>query len=58
MGARELYLRTDLVLEDAIRLYRRVGFRRVARDPLEYCRMCRECITMRIDLVRSEKNTL
>ena len=57
MGARELYLRTDLVLEDAIRLYRRVGFRRAARDPLEYCRMCRECITMRIDLVRSKRNT-
>ena len=57
MGARELYLRTDLVLRDAIRLYRRAGFRRVARDPLEYCRMCRECITMRIDLVRSKRNT-
>jgi GNAT superfamily N-acetyltransferase/DNA-binding PadR family transcriptional regulator len=53
MGARELYLRTDLELRDAIRLYRRAGFRRVGRSPLAYCRMCRECITMRIDLVRA-----
>jgi len=57
MGARELYLRTDRALEDAIRLYRRIGFRRAARDPLEYCRMCRECVTMRIDLVRDRRNT-
>jgi len=55
MGARDLYLRTDPVLEDAVRLYRRVGFRRIARDPLGYCRMCRECITMRIDIVRKPR---
>ncbi len=52
MGARELYLRTDLVLEDAIRLYRRAGFRRVAHDPLPGCLMCRQCIPMRLDLSR------
>ncbi len=52
MGARELYLRTDPVLRDAIRLYRRTGFRRIGRSPLAYCRMCRECITMKIDLAR------
>ncbi|MGD1047243.1 MAG: bifunctional helix-turn-helix transcriptional regulator/GNAT family N-acetyltransferase [Candidatus Krumholzibacteriaceae bacterium] len=52
MGARELYLRTSLELEDAVRLYRRVGFKKVTRDPLGCCRMCRESITMKIDLVR------
>jgi len=52
MGARELHLRTDLVLEDAIRLYRRAGFRRVARGPIPGCHMCRECIPMKLSLVR------
>ena len=52
MGARDLRLRTDLALEDAIRLYRRAGFRRVARDPLPGCLMCRQCIPMKLGLVR------
>ena len=51
-GVGELYLRTSLELEDAIRLYRRVGFKRVTRNPLEYCRVCRQCITMKFDLAR------
>ena len=54
MGARELYLRTDLALRDALRLYRRTGFRRIARDPLEPCCMCRACIPMKLDLVRTK----
>jgi len=53
MGARELYLRTSPELEAAIRLYRRVGFKRIARDPLGRCEMCRGGITMRIKLERS-----
>ena len=52
MGARELYLRTSPELEDAVRLYRRAGFKRIARDPLGCCRMCHKSFTMRIDLVR------
>jgi ribosomal protein S18 acetylase RimI-like enzyme/DNA-binding MarR family transcriptional regulator len=57
MGARELHLRTSPELADAIRLYRRAGFKRIARDPLGCCRMCRKSFTMRINLVRSERNT-
>jgi GNAT superfamily N-acetyltransferase/DNA-binding MarR family transcriptional regulator len=57
MGARELYLRTSPGLEDAVRLYRRVGFRKIARDPLGCCRMCPGSFTMRIDLVRGKRNT-
>jgi ribosomal protein S18 acetylase RimI-like enzyme len=53
MGARELYLRTSPMLEDAMRLYRRAGFKRVARDPLGCRPMCRESVTMRTDLARS-----
>jgi len=52
MGARELYLRTDNVLRDAIRLYRRAGFRRIKHDPLPGCLMCRQCIPMKLNLVR------
>jgi GNAT superfamily N-acetyltransferase len=55
MGARELYLRTSPELEDAVRLYRRVGFRKTACDPLGCCRMCRGSITMRIGLVRAPR---
>jgi ribosomal protein S18 acetylase RimI-like enzyme len=52
MGARELYLRTSRELEDAVRLYRRVGFKRISRNPFGFCRMCRDSITMKIDLAR------
>jgi ribosomal protein S18 acetylase RimI-like enzyme len=52
MGARDLYLRTSLELKDAYRLYRRIGFTRIPRDPLPYHRMCRESIAMRISLVK------
>ena len=52
MGARDLYLRTSLELKDACRLYRRIGFKRIARDPLPYHRMCRESIAMKIELAR------
>jgi len=52
MGARMLYLRTSPELADAIRLYRRAGFKRIARDPLGCCTMCRKSFTMRIDLAR------
>jgi ribosomal protein S18 acetylase RimI-like enzyme len=57
MGARELYLRTSPALADAIRLYRRAGFKRIARDPLGRCRMCGKSFTMRIDLVRGPRRT-
>jgi N-acetylglutamate synthase-like GNAT family acetyltransferase len=57
MGARMLFLRTSPELADAIRLYRRAGFRRIASDPLGCCKMCRKSFTMKIDLVRSERNT-
>jgi GNAT superfamily N-acetyltransferase/DNA-binding MarR family transcriptional regulator len=50
MGVRELYLRTSPELRAAGRLYRRLGFKRIARDPLGCCRMCRESFTMRIKL--------
>ena len=56
-GARELYLRTSPELTAAIRLYRRAGFKRIARDPLGRCQMCRASFTMRINLVHSERNT-
>jgi len=55
MGARELLLRTSPELADAIRLYRRAGFKRIARDPLGCCKMCRASFTMRIDLVRGPR---
>jgi len=57
LGASELHLRTSPDLADAIRLYRRAGFKRIARDPLGRCSMCSESFTMRINLVRSERNT-
>ncbi len=52
MGGRELYLRTDLSLAEAVRLYRRAGFRRVGHDPLPTTLMCRPCIPMKLNLVR------
>lgn len=52
MGALMLYLRTSPELADAVRLYRRAGFRRIASDPLGCCTMCRKSFTMRIDLGR------
>jgi len=54
MGARELYLRTSPELEAAVRLYRRVGFKRIASNPLGCCTMCRGGFTMRTRLVRNE----
>jgi hypothetical protein len=50
-----LFLRTSPELADAIRLYRRAGFRRIARDPLGCCTMCRKSFTMRIDLGRDAR---
>jgi GNAT superfamily N-acetyltransferase len=55
MGARMLFLRTSPVLADAIRLYRRAGFKRIASDPLGCCTMCRKSFTMRIDLGRDAR---
>lgn len=52
MGARMLFLRTSPELVDAVRLYRRAGFKRIASDPLGCCTMCRKSFTMRIDLDR------
>ena len=56
MGARELYLRTSHELRGAIRLYRRAGFRRIARDPLGCCHMCRESVTMKKSLPNPRTN--
>jgi len=50
MGSRELCLFTSLRLEAAVRLYRRAGFKRIARNPLAPSRLKRECIPMRIML--------
>jgi GNAT superfamily N-acetyltransferase len=52
LGAGRLYLQTSPVLEDAIRIYRRLGFRQVKRNPLPRPTYERCSITMALNLGR------
>lgn len=52
-GAGELFLQTSASLRAAGRLYRRLGFRRVAANPLSRFECRRRCIAMRVDLKKA-----